>query len=339
MKDVSGLTRREFLKLSTAALVAGGLTWAGFNRVAQAAPEARVGTLIDLTRCDGCRAWPLPRCVAACREENFSKFPQPVADIPLNWPLNTREDWSDKKDLTTRLTPYNWIFVQHVRVEDGGRAADVFIPRRCMHCDNPPCANLCPFAAQYKTPEGPVLINHDLCLGGAKCRDVCPWGIPQRQAGVGLYMKIAPGYLGGGVMYKCDLCYHRVKNGRTPACVEACPRRAMTFGPKDRVLDEAMARAREINGHLYGARENGGTSTFYVAPVPFEKIHNQLMAQKARQPNPKMPGFPGMPVGVGNFLDSVNGLVAGMLVAPVAGAVAAGWAAYKTMTGGKRDEA
>ncbi|MBC7106048.1 MAG: 4Fe-4S dicluster domain-containing protein [Firmicutes bacterium] len=336
---MSGLTRREFLKLSAAAVVAGGLTWAGFNRAAWAAREARVGTLIDLSRCDGCRALPVPACVRACREENAGKFPRPAAEIPLNWPVNTKEDWSDKKGLTTRLTPYNWIFVQHAQVEDGGRTVDVFIPRRCMHCDNPPCANLCPFAAQYKTPEGPVLIHHRLCLGGAKCRDVCPWGIPQRQAGVGLYMKIAPGYLGGGVMYKCDLCYHRIKNGGTPACVEACPRRAMTFGPRDRMLQEATARVRDLNGHLYGARENGGTSTFYVSPVPFEKIHRELVAQKARQPNPKMPGFPGMPVGVGNFLDSVNGLVAGMFVAPVAGAVAAGWAAYKTMAGGRSDGA
>ena len=52
----------------------------------------------------------------------------------------------------------------------------VFVPRRCMHCDNPPCANLCPFGAQYKTPEGPVLINKDLCLGGRKCRQSVPVG-------------------------------------------------------------------------------------------------------------------------------------------------------------------
>lgn len=59
------------------------------------------------------------------------------------------------------------------------------MPRRCMHCDNPPCANVCPFAAHTKTDEGAVVINPDLCFGGAKCRDVCPWGIPQQQAAWG----------------------------------------------------------------------------------------------------------------------------------------------------------
>jgi len=33
----------------------------------------------------------------------------------------------------------------------------------------------------------------------------------------------------------------------------------------------AHKRASEINGYIYGERENGGTSTFYVSPAPFER--------------------------------------------------------------------
>jgi Fe-S-cluster-containing dehydrogenase component len=38
---------------------------------------------------------------------------------------------------------------------------------------------------------GNTVIDHSICFGGAKCRDVCPWGIPQRQASVGIYLKLA----------------------------------------------------------------------------------------------------------------------------------------------------
>lgn len=337
-----GISRREFIKRAVVSGIAGSLVITGAGKLARASSKAPVGSFIDLTKCDGCKGLAVPACVSACREENRSKYPRPAKHIENYWPRNKKEDWSDKKDLTTRLTPYNWIFVQEVKVSHNGKQVQVFIPRRCMHCDNPPCANLCPFGAQYKTPEGPVLINKNLCLGGRKCRTVCPWGIPARQAGVGLYMKIAPKYIGAGVMYKCDLCYHRIKAGKEPACMEACPQKAMILGSKEEVKEMALKRARETGGFTggftYGINENGGTSTFYVSPVPFEKIHKALMEQKARQPSPDLPGFPGMPVNVGNILDTVNGMAASILLAPVAGAVAAGYTAYRTMKGGKGDD-
>jgi len=74
---------------------------------------------------------------------------------------------------------------------DGGRGNFNEIQRRCMHCDNPPCVRGCPFGALSKQPEGKTVIDHSICFGGAKCRDVCPLGIPQKQAGVGMYLKLA----------------------------------------------------------------------------------------------------------------------------------------------------
>ena len=335
---MSDFSRREFLKRSAAAGVASGVALTGFGKNAVASDVAQVGTMIDLTRCDGCKGLDTPACVTACREENKDRFPDPVKDIPDNWPQKKKEDWSDKKDLTTRLTPYNWTFVQNVNVEHGGKRYDLSVPRRCMHCDNPPCANVCPLSANHKMPEGPVVIDSDICLGGAKCRSVCPWGIPARQAGVGLYMKIIPGIAGGGVMYKCDLCYSRVKSGQTPACVEACPRNAIVFGEKEKMRALAYKRAAETNGYVYGDKENGGTSTFYVSPVPFEKIDAELMKQKAAQSHPKTPGFPGMPVDMENFTDTANGIAWSMAIAPIAGIAAAAGAAYKTMKGGKNND-
>lgn len=330
-------SRREFLKRSVASGVAGGLVLAGLNRSAEASGGRHVGTVIDLARCDGCRGLPSPACVTACRDKNKDRFPEPVEDIPYYWPQKKREDWSKKRDRTDRLTPYNWTFVQEVTVRHAGRDHTLYLQRRCMHCDNPPCADLCPFSVLHKMPEGPVLIDHDLCIGGAKCRTVCPWGIPARQAGVGLYLKIVPKLAGGGVMYKCDLCYDRVRAGGIPACVEACPRDALSFGDKEEMHALARRRAEEIGGYLYGERENGGTSTFYVSPVPFEKIDAALLKQKERQARPDLPGFPGTPVDARNMTETANGIAWSMVIAPVAGIAAAVGAAYKTMKGGGGD--
>jgi len=333
---MGGISRREFFKRAIATGVVSGMTLTGAEKVAQASTgQEPAGTFIDMTLCNGCKGLEVPKCVSACRAKNQDKFPNPVknTEIPNYWPQDKKEDWSDKKGLTTRLTPYNWTFVQQTKIEHNGKTYAVNMPRRCMHCDNPPCAKVCPFGAQTVTKEGAVLINPETCFGGAKCRDVCPWGIPARQAGVGLYMKIAPDFVGGGVMYKCDLCIDRVKEGKKPSCVEACPNGAIKFGSRNEMLAQAKARAKEINGYVYGEKENGGTSTLYVSPVPFEKINKAFIAQKAKQPNPDAPGYPGTPVNVGNFLDTPNGLAAGLLLAPVAGLFTAGYKAYKTMKG------
>lgn len=329
------INRREFLRRTmvgvTATTVLGGSTKSA--HAAEQASGEQVATLIDLTKCDGCPNSDTPLCVTACRTKNQQKFPEPIQPIPLNWPTGKNEDWSKKRQVTDKLTPYNWTYVQKVKVEHDGRDHDLFLQRRCMHCDNPPCASLCPFGVQNQTKEGAVVIDTNYCLGGAKCRDVCPWGIPQRQAGVGLYMKLAPGYLGGGVMYKCDLCIDLVRDGKKPACVDACPQQAVTFGGKSALRQQAYDRAKEINGFVYGDKENGGTSTFYVSPVPYDKINAQLKQQKAQAPKPEQVGIPLMAPNPENFLDTGNGMLLGYAVAPVAGLLTAGMAAYKSMKG------
>jgi len=209
-----GLSRRAFLRTGTLVVAAGAAGIGGGADPAEAKGGA-FATLIDLSRCNGCKGEPIPKCVAACRHINEHKFPVPQEPIKDLWPQKTHDDWSKRTGVMDQLTPYNWTAVQTVRVD----GEDLFVPRRCMHCDNPPCANLCPFGALSQNPDSSVIINPDLCLGGAKCKAVCPWGIPQRQSGVGLYLKLQPMPAGGGVMYKCDLCHDLLQKGRVPACV------------------------------------------------------------------------------------------------------------------------
>src|SRR4030042_1473826 len=153
MEERKGWTRRAFLQKGGMAAAAGAAGILGGREVASA-QSGTYATIIDLTRCDGCKNELMPKCVAAR-----------------------------------------------------------------------PCANLCPLGALHQNADSSVVINPDLCLGGAKCKTVCPWNIPQRQSGVGIYLKLHPIPAGGGVMYKCDLCHDRLEKKLIPACVEACAQR------------------------------------------------------------------------------------------------------------------
>jgi len=313
MNEKNGLTRRSFLKKGAMVTALGAVCTAGMVETASA-KSGTYATLIDLTKCDGCKNEPIPKCVEACRKENEKKFPEPKEPIKDLWPQKTHDDWSKKRDVINTLTPYNWTMVQKVEIE----GEEIFVPRRCMHCDNPPCANLCPFGALNKYSDGSVVINHDLCMGGAKCKAVCPWHIPQRQSGVGLYLKVQPIPAGGGVMYKCDLCHDRIKKGQMPACVEACEKRLgvkkpLYFGRRDGIIKMAHERAKEINGFIYGEEENGGTATLYVSRIPFEKIDAKLKETKSNLLLSK----------VLNPLREVNGWAKGFVIGPLIGALSA----------------
>lgn len=321
---LTDMSRREFLARTALGGMAGAAALST-PAPAYAAGNDAIGTVIDLSLCDGCGA-----CVSACTTKNETHYPRPVDDIPVNWPTGKFEDWQKMEGKTDRLTPYNWLYVEKVEVD----GTTVSVPRRCMHCDEPPCANLCPFGAQEQTAQGAVVIDHEACLGGAKCRSVCPWSIPQRQAGVGVYMDLAPGLLGGGVMYKCDGCADLLAEGKTPACVSACPTGAMKTGPKAEMLEVAKARAAAIGGHIYGDTQNGGTSTFYVSPVSFEAIDAAIAKRRDAMPEPQRVGVPRMQPDVDNYLDSANGTLKTMALAPVLGMTAAVVAATKSFKKG-----
>ncbi len=317
------ISRRAFLKGGLAAAV--GVAAAGpATRAVAAGTGGHLATLIDIGRCIGCEA-----CVAACRESNALKFPSPEKPFPPMYPERVKvSDWSDRRDVDDRLTPYNWLFVQEVSVSHQGETVNLTIPRRCMHCVNPPCVKLCPWGAARQYRNGISRIDTDMCLGGSKCQNVCPWDIPQRQTGDGLYLKLLPSLAGNGIMNKCDRCYDRVAREAAPACIEACPEAVQTIGRRNEIVARAKTLARETGGYLYGVEENGGTNTIYLSPVPFEAINQALETG---------PGRPHLGPADDRMTD-VNTIGWAMLVAPLAGAaVAAGrvWKAGRRSVGAK----
>ncbi|MFP4668377.1 MAG: 4Fe-4S dicluster domain-containing protein [Desulfobacterales bacterium] len=308
------ISRRSFLKGGIAA--AGSAAALAVPSVGEAGNslDGQLATLLDIRKCIGCGA-----CVEACRETNGHKFPEPKKPFPQMYPSRVKvEDWSEKRHVRDRLTPYNFLYIQQAEVEVDGSKETINIPRRCMHCVNPPCVNLCPWGAARQYKNGISRIDYDLCLGGSKCKNVCPWSIPQRQTGVGLYLDVMPSFAGNGVMYKCDRCYERVAGGKKPACIVACPANVQKIGRRNEIIREAHEIAGEIGGYIYGETENGGTNTIYVSPVPFEELDAAI--EKAE-------GMPHL-AAADNAMDKDENLTTAMLIAPFAGIAAAAVKAY-----------
>jgi len=310
------ISRRSFLKGGLAAAGAMAASTLPLPEAVKASTGEELATLIDIRKCIGCGA-----CVEACQEVNEPKFPEPEKPFPKMYPSRVKvSDWSDKRDVTDRLTPYNWLFIQEATVTVNGKEETLTIPRRCMHCQNPPCADLCPWGAARKLRNGITRIDADICLGGSKCKTVCPWHFPQRQTGVGLYLDILPNFAGNGVMYKCDRCYNRIEKGELPACIDICPEKVQKIGPRDKIIKEAHAIAKVIKGYIYGKKENGGTNTIYVSPVPFAELN------KAIEIGPGMPDLNP----VKDSMAHADNLAKAMIIAPIAGIAAAAGKFYST---------
>jgi len=305
------LSRRSFIKAGL--LTAGAAAIAGLPHPRSAnAAGTELCTLLDLSKCIACGA-----CVDACREVNEDKFPVRKGQMPDMIPRKKVKiaDWSspEKREVDDRLTPYNWLFIQTAYGEHNDKAFEINIPRRCMHCRNAPCSNLCPFGAAFSQPNGIVRIHPEVCMGGAKCKAVCPWHIPERQSGVGLHLDLLPQYAGNGVMYKCDRCYNRLAEGDLPACIEVCPEDVQEIGPRPEIVEKAHQLAEKIDGFIYGEMENGGTNTIYVSPVPFDVL-NQAIENG--------PGSPHL-APASDVMASPNNMALALAIAPVAGVAGA----------------
>ncbi len=301
------ISRRSFLKAGI--ITAGAVASAGVPlSKAAAASGDPLCTVLDLSKCVGCEA-----CVEACREVNDHKYPEPEGKMPVMYPKDRVKiaDWSseEKREVSDRLTPYNWLYIQNAIGTYKNEEFEVNIPRRCMHCQNPPCSNLCPFGAAFKQDNGIVRIHPDVCLGGSKCKSVCPWHIPERQSGLGIHMKLLPQFAANGVMYKCDRCDDRIKEGELPACIEVCPEDVQEIGPRSQMIEKAHALAKEMDGFIYGEKENGGTNTIYVSPVPFD-ILNQAISKGPGKPHIKS---------VSDTMKKTNNLAMALAIAPIAG--------------------
>jgi formate dehydrogenase iron-sulfur subunit len=134
-----------------------------------------------------------------------------------------------------------------------------------MNCVQPACASVCPVGALQKTELGPVTYDADKCMGCRYCMQACPFQVPTYE-----WDKRLPR------MRKCDMCFERQSKGKTTACAEACPVGATLNGDREELLAEARQRLAgkpdQYYQKIYGLKEVGGTSVFFISAVPFAQI-------------------------------------------------------------------
>ncbi len=139
------------------------------------------------------------------------------------------------------LRPYEY-HINTLAMQENETSAPYFMPKPCQHCDNPPCVAVCPVDATYKRQDGIVLIDNERCIGCRFCIAACPYSarmfhweqpkeidisedtvydvelnIPQRK----------------GTVTKCLFSADRVREGKLPYCVSACPNGVFYFGDEN----------------------------------------------------------------------------------------------------------
>ena len=205
-----------------------------------ASANGRVGVLVDITRCMGCRG-----CQVACKQWN---------QLPAE-----KTEFGGTYENPPSLSADTWTKIQFFE-SSNGRQEWRFRKQQCFHCDQASCVTVCPTGAARKTEKGIVIIDQSICTGCKYCVEACPFQTPKFSER-------------SGTAIKCRFCWDRVANGLGPACVKACPTGALFFGRRDEVLREANARAKKVKGAtIYGETELGGLGWIYLIDREPEKV-------------------------------------------------------------------
>ena len=230
--------------------------------------ETRVGFFTDTSVCIGCKA-----CEVACKEWNqVPADPQGylgssydnsgelgadrwrhVAFIEQKLSVGVEEAAPDslvkeaarQSLLEEGLDPHT--------DDDGFRwlmSSDV-----CKHCTEAGCLDACPTGSIFRTEFGTVVVQEDICNGCGYCVVSCPFGVlDQREE--------------DGRVWKCTLCYDRLKDDMEPACAQACPTDSIQFGDLDELRERAAKRVERLHergrteARLYGESEDDGVGGF-----------------------------------------------------------------------------
>src|SRR5436305_7675376 len=231
-----------------------------------------MGFFTDTSICIGCKA-----CEVACKEWNL---------IPEDGQVWTGESY----DNTSTLGANSWRHVAFIEQRkplklDGGDFASIDgegdpEPLRwlmesdvCKHCTHAGCLDVCPTGSLFRTEFGTVVVQEDICNGCGYCVPACPFGVldkrhlPRKPDHAPLALPLL-GKKEDGRVWKCTLCYDRLKDGHEPACAKACPTQSIQFGEVQELRERAEKRLAKLeaegwNGaQLYGEDPNDGVGGF-----------------------------------------------------------------------------
>ncbi len=241
------ITRKEFLKISGACLITltGGKALVALDQSVkgQAAPAQapkptkQLGMIVDTRKC--AKAQGCTKCVEACvQAHNIPSFQNPAHQIKWIWEK-----------------PFGDLFSSYETQYMEPSLKDESTPVLCNHCDNPPCVRVCPTGATWKRPEdGIVMMDWHRCIGCRFCMAACPYGARSfNWVDPRPHIKdLNPDFptRTKGVVEKCIFCAERLAVGQLPACVEACPEKALIFGD----VNDPKSEIRQLLAKSYTLR-------------------------------------------------------------------------------------
>jgi molybdopterin-containing oxidoreductase family iron-sulfur binding subunit len=217
---------------------------------------------IDVNACTGCSA-----CVAACYAEN---------NVPFVG-----------KDEIARGRIMSWVRIDRYFPETPSSKLIQIMPMLCQQCDHAPCEPVCPVFAAYHTDEGINGQVYNRCVGTRYCENNCSYKVrrfnfykPEWPAPLNLQLNPDVTVRGAGVMEKCTFCIQRIRSAEmnaeaddkrpvrdgeiVPACAQACPAKAITFGDMKDPSSAVMRRRDDNPLRAYRALENLNTQPSIV---------------------------------------------------------------------------
>lgn len=255
------ITRKQFLVLTGGCLAAlsGKKVLAVFEdggqgltpSVPETASRQRWGMVIDMRKCrkaEGCT-----QCTEVCdAAHNIPTFTDHAHEVKWIW----KENFGDV------FPVYE---TEYVRDDLKNQP----LPVLCNHCASPPCVRVCPTGATWKREQdGIVMMDWHRCIGCRYCMAACPYGSrsfnwvdPRTHL-----TQVNPDFptRTKGVVEKCTFCPERLAKGQLPACVEACPEKALVFGD----LNDPHSEVRQLLGSTFSLQRKPelgtGPNVYYI---------------------------------------------------------------------------
>ena len=206
---------------------------------------ARLGLLIDVTKCSGCH-----NCFLACRDEYYN---------------NDYGAYSAPQPLDGQF----WMQVKEIERGSYPKPKVDYIPMPCLQCEDAPCIAVAADNAVYRREDGFVIIDPKKAKGQKAIVNSCPYRVVFWNQEL-------------DIPQKCTMCAHRLDEGeKQPRCVEACPTGALAFGDLDDPNSDIAKLVAEKKIEAYHPEYGTKPAVMYVG-IPKRFVTGEVVRADVR---------------------------------------------------------